>query len=585
MLAEKRWNLIEQGSSEVSEHLATELNIPKVLSKLLVNRGVTTKEEALRFFNPSLSELHDPFLMRDMDKAVARISRAVEMKESIMVYGDYDVDGTTAVALVHTFLSMIGHKPLSFYIPDRYTEGYGISYQGIDWAKDNGVSLIIALDCGIKAVDRVGYAKNKGIDFIICDHHLPGEIIPSAAAVLDAKREDCNYPFKELSGCGVGFKLVQAYSLYHELKLDDVYSLLDFVVVSIASDIVPLVGENRILAHYGLNRINEDPSKGLRSILKICGLEKHKITIDDIVFKIGPRINAAGRMIVEDDGGEKVSGGRNAVRLLISNTDERALKYGNIIDECNSGRKEIDRDITLQARKIVEQNNIEKEQKSTVIYNPTWIKGVVGIVASRLIERYYRPTVVLTMSNGFITGSARSVPGFDLYQAIESCSDLLENFGGHTYAAGLTMKPENLEIFKKRFSEYVDQNIDPKMLIPQIDIDMNLDLAEITPKFRETLCKFQPFGPGNPAPVFATTDVCDCGHGRKVGGNLEHLKMDIVSSKSYQPISAIAFSQAEYYADHVLRGGYVDICYMVVENSYRGEVKPQLRVKDIKIKG
>ncbi|MFI3263281.1 MAG: single-stranded-DNA-specific exonuclease RecJ [Rikenellaceae bacterium] len=584
MLAEKRWNHMEQGSVEVSEHLAMELRIPKVLSQLLVQRGITSSEEANRFFNPSLSELHNPFLMKDMDKAVARISTAIETGESIMVYGDYDVDGTTAVALVYTYLESLGHKALSFYIPDRYTEGYGISEQGIEFAQTKGVTLIIALDCGIKAVEGVNYAKSLGIDFIICDHHLPGEEIPHAVAVLDAKREDCTYPFDELSGCGVGFKLVQAYAMHFGLDMKKVYSLLDFVVVSIASDIVPLIGENRVLAHFGLDVLNNNPSKGLHSILKICSLEKHTITIDDIVFKVGPRINAAGRMIVEDDDGEKISGGRNAVRLLISNTDEIALKYGNIIDECNSGRKEIDRNITIEAHKIVEKNNITRTRKCTVIYDPTWMKGVVGIVASRLIERYYRPTVVLTMSNGFITGSARSVPGFDLYQAIESCSDLLENFGGHTYAAGLTMKPENLDAFKKRFAEYVEEHIEPQMLIPQIDIDMYLDLSEITTEFRKTLCKFQPFGPGNPAPIFVTQNVCDDGHGRKVGINMEHLKMDVISSKNHLPISAIAFSQANAYADHVLKGGYIDICYMVVENNYRGEVKPQLRIKDIKIK-
>lgn len=583
MLAEKRWNLAEQGSAEISEHLAAELNIPEVLSNLLVQRGITSFQEAKNFFNPSLSELHNPFLMKDMDKAVHRIREAIEREESIMVYGDYDVDGTTAVALVHTFLSSIGHKALTFYIPDRYSEGYGISRQGIDYAVEHQIGLVIALDCGIKAVDKVEYAKENGVDFIICDHHLPGETIPDAVAVLDTKREDCEYPFNELSGCGVGFKLVQGYAQCYKVPFSEVAALLDFVAVSIASDIVPLTGENRVLAHFGLERLNDNPSKGLQSIVRICGLEKHRITIDDIVFKIGPRINAAGRMEIEDEDGESISGGKNAVRLLISNTDERALRYGNIIDECNSGRKEIDRSITKEARRIVEKNNLVEEQTSTVIYNPNWIKGVVGIVASRLIERYYRPTVVLTMSNGFITGSARSVPGFDLYQAIESCSDLLENFGGHTYAAGLTMKPENLDEFKRRFAEFVDKNIEPEMLIPQIEIDTMLKLEDITPHFRDILCKFQPFGPGNPSPTFRTNDVCDCGHGRRVGANLEHLKMDIINGKSYQPISAIAFSQA-HHADHILKGGFIDICYSVVENSYRGEVKPQLRIKDIKIK-
>lgn len=584
MLAEKNWNLIEQGLDEVSKRLSLDLKIPRVLSKLLVQRGVVTDDDALKFFNPSLKDLYDPFLMKDMDKAVIRISEALEAQESIMVYGDYDVDGTTAVALIYKFIASLGHKSLSFYIPDRYAEGYGISKQGIEFAEKQGVNLIIALDCGIKSVEIIDEAKSKGIDFIVCDHHLPGDVIPRAVAVLDAKRLDCDYPFKELSGCGVGFKLAQAYSIKNNLPIENVYSLLDFTVVSIAADIVPLIDENRILAFYGLKRLNSTPSKGLKSIINICGLNKTVITIDDIIFKIGPRINAAGRMILEDEQGDQISGGRNAVSLLIADTDEKANKYGNIIDECNSDRKEVDRNITIEARDIVEQNNLVREETSTVIYNPNWIKGVVGIVASRLIEKYYRPTVVLTMSNGFITGSARSVPGFDLYQAVESCSDLLENFGGHTYAAGMTMKPENFNAFKKRFTEYVDKYIEPQMLIPQINIDSLLDIKDITPDFRRTLYRFQPFGPGNSAPVFQTNDVCDCGHGRKVGMNAEHLKMDIVSSTTSFPISAIAFSQARNFAGHILSGGHIDICYVVVENNYRGEVTPQLRIKDIKIK-
>ncbi|MEG1934888.1 MAG: DHHA1 domain-containing protein, partial [Rikenellaceae bacterium] len=394
---------------------------------------------------------------------------------------------------------------------------------------------------------------------------------------------DCNYPFKELSVCGVGFKLAQAYAMRNNISFDKVEALLDLVVVSIASDIVPVTGENRILSYFGLKRLNSNPSRGLDSIIKICGLEKHPITIDDIVFKIGPRINAAGRMEVElDEVVEKSSGGNNAVRLLISTTDERAVKYGNIIDTNNNSRKEIDRSITIDAHRILEQQDLINEAKCTVLYNPDWVKGVVGIVASRLIERYYRPTVVLTMSNGFITGSARSVPGFDLYQAIESCSDILENFGGHTYAAGLTMRPERLDEFKRRFEVYVDENIVDSMLIPKIDIDADLPLEDITVKFRETLCRFQPFGPGNPSPTFRTCRVSDFGHGRRVGLNLEHLKMDIIYMGSSSPISAIAFGQSRY-ASHILAGGVFDICYSVVENSYRGEVKPQLRVKDIKV--
>ncbi len=575
----KRWNSKPCGDEETTQRLAESLSIPPVLACLLTLRGITTENEAKRFFNPKLSELYDPFLMKDMDLAVARVRKAIEEDETILVYGDYDVDGTTAVALFYSFLKSLGHEKLKFYIPDRYTEGYGISYKGIDYGRDNGVTLIVALDCGIKATDKVEYATEHGIDVIICDHHMPGDEIPKAVAVLDPKREDCPYPFKDLAGCGVGFKLAQAYCETYGEDVQKAYSLLDLVVVSIASDIVPVVDENRILAYYGLKQLNSKPNKGLRSVIKICGLERHSITIDDIVFKIGPRINAAGRMEQDDDMRSKVSGGNDAVRLLISNTDENAHKYGNIIDTFNSDRKEIDRTITLEAHDIVMQDD-DANKKCTIIYNPDWIKGIVGIVASRLIERYYRPTVVLTMSNGYITGSARSVPGFDLYQAVEHCADLLENFGGHMYAAGMTMKPENLEKFRVKFEKYVDEHIEPQMLIPQIDIDYNLSLAQIDRKFRDVLCKFQPFGPGNPAPIFRTDNVCDYGHGRRVGGHLEHIKMDIINKDCVSPISAIAFGQSQH-ATHVLGGKSFDICYTVVENTYRGEVKPQLRIKDI----
>ncbi len=583
MIAEKRWILHPHIESEIPHELAQALKIPVILAKLLVQRGITNAKQALDFFSPSLSTLHDPFLMKDMDKAVARVELAINRNEKILVYGDYDVDGTTAVALVYKFLLSIGYTNISFYIPDRYNEGYGISTKGIDYSANNSVGLIIALDCGIKAVDKVAYAASKGIDFIICDHHLPDDVIPDAVAVLDSKRTDCNYPFKELSGCGVGFKLVQAYAQNNNIPFEKVEALLDLVVVSIASDIVPLVGENRILAHFGLKILSNNPSRGLQSIIKICGLEKNDITIDDIVFKIGPRINAAGRMEVEieEDHTVKSSGGNNAVRLLISNTEEKAALYGGIIDINNNNRKEIDRSITIEAHNILGSQDLIDEAKCTVLYNPTWMKGVVGIVASRLIERYYRPTVVLTMSNGFITGSARSVPGFDLYQAIESCADILENFGGHTYAAGMTMLPENFDEFKRRFEEYVEDNIEDNMLIPKIDIDSMLPLEDITLRFREVLAQFHPFGPGNPSPMFCTKGVFDFGHSRRVGMNLEHLKMDIIYPRSTAPISAIAFGQTAI-ASHIINGGVFDVCYSVVENNYRGDVKPQLRVKDMK---
>ncbi len=582
MLAEKRWVIKEQADPALSASLAEELGIPVVLANLLIQRGIQTYEEAIQFFNPKLADLHDPYLMKDMEKAVARIERAMKNNERIMVYGDYDVDGTTAVALMYSFLSRQGHRELSFYIPDRYTEGYGISVKGIDYAAEKNVGLIIALDCGIKATEKIEYAKSKGIDFIVCDHHLPGDTIPDAVAVLDPKRPDCPYPFKELSGCGVGFKLIQAFCANNNLPSSEAECLLDLVVVSIASDIVPLVGENRILAYYGLKRINESPNKGLLSIIKICGLEKHSITIDDIVFKIGPRINAAGRMEVDEEDETSRSGGHTAVRLLVARTDEKATKYGDVINLCNNDRKSIDRSITQEAHDFIENNPELKKLKSTVIYNPKWMKGVVGIVASRLIETYYRPTVVLTMSNGYVTGSARSVPGFDLYQAVESCADLLENFGGHMYAAGMTMKPENVEKFKERFHGYVEKNIDPDKLIPQVDVDAELLFSDITPLFRTTLQRFQPFGPGNPAPVFMTCNVSDRGDTRLVGAENEHLKMELIQGqKPNTSISAIAFQQPRHY-DHIRRGGAVSVCYCVVENHYRGSVSPQLRIKDIK---
>lgn len=575
-----------QGDPAKVENLAASLGIPVVLANLLVQRGIETNEEAWQFFNPKLENLHDPFLMKDMDRAVRRLDKALEEGERIMVYGDYDVDGTTAVALVYSFLRRLGHKNLSFYIPDRYTEGYGVSVKALEVAQQKGVKLIIALDCGIKATEKVENAKEKGIDFIICDHHLPGDTIPAAVAVLDPKRADCNYPFSELSGCGVGFKLLQGFCIHKGMPFSEVERLLDFVVVSIASDIVPLVGENRILAHYGLKRLNEKPGKGLQSIIKICGLENHSITIDDIVFKIGPRINAAGRMKVdEDDVNAAPSGGHSAVNLLVASDEDMATEYGAFIDTCNQDRKNIDRSITQEAHDLIEHNPQMKNRKSTVIYNPKWMKGIVGIVASRLIETYYRPTVVLTMSNGFATGSARSVPGFDLYQAVESCADLLENFGGHTYAAGLTMKPENVDKFIERFNNYVEEHIDPEMLIPQVEIDSELLFSDITTAFRSTLGRFEPFGPGNTSPVFMTRGVSRGGDVKLVGAEYEHLKMDLMQKeKPNTSIAAIAFQQPQCY-EHIRGGRSVDVCYSVVENHYRGTVTPQLRVKDIKKSG
>ena len=583
MPIEKRWVVKPQGDSEAVAKLASVLRISPVLANLLVQRGIDTVEKADKFFKPSLADLHDPFLMKDMDKAVERVEQAVRNNEKIMVYGDYDVDGCTAVALVYKFLRQIGHKNLMFYIPDRYTEGYGISVKGIDLAARKGVGLIIALDCGIKATEKIVYAKSKGVDFIICDHHLPAEEIPRAVAVLDPKRADCSYPFDELSGCGVGFKLVQAYCQKNGIPFQQIEPLLDLLAVSIASDIVPLVDENRILAHYGLLRLNASPSKGLLSIIKICGLDRHNITIDDIVFKIGPRINAAGRMRMdENDENAAPSGGYAAVNLLIEGNESLAEEFGSVIDGFNQDRKCIDRSVTQEAHDFIEAHAELKAAKSTVIYNPRWMKGIVGIVASRLIETYYRPTVVLTMSNGFVTGSARSVPGFDLYQAIESCSDLLENFGGHMYAAGLTMRPERVEEFTRRFNAYVEENIDPITLQPQVEIDSELFFSNITPAFRRDLNRFQPFGPGNPAPVFVTRGVVSHGETKLVGADCEHLRMDLMQrQKPNTTIQTIAFQQPTHY-EWIRAGHPIDVCYQIVENHYRGSVSVQLRIKDIK---
>ena len=579
----KRWVINTPPEWEKIDKLSKELNCSHVIANLLLQRGVDTAEEAHAFFNPTLNMLHDPFLMKDMDKAVLRLEKAISTEEKVMIYGDYDVDGCTAVALVYKFLRQIGHKNLMFYIPDRYTEGYGISIKGIDLAARKGVGLIIALDCGIKATEKVVYAKTKGVDFIICDHHLPAEEIPQAVAVLDPKRVDCSYPFDELSGCGVGFKLVQAYAQKNDIPFRQIVSLLDLLVVSIASDIVPLTGENRILAHFGLENLNREPSKGLLSIIKICGLDKHNITIDDIVFKIGPRINAAGRMRMdENDENASPSGGHAAVELLIEGNESVAQQFGSVIDAYNQDRKSIDRSVTQEAHDYIERNPELKRLKSTVVYNPKWMKGIVGIVASRLIETYYRPTVVLTMSNGFVTGSARSVPGFDLYQAVESCSDLLENFGGHMYAAGLTMRPENVGEFTRRFNAFVEENIDPQMLVPQVDIDSELLFSDITPEFRRSLNRFQPFGPGNTAPVFMTCGVSNRGDAKLVGMDCEHLRMDLVQrQKPNTSLQTIAFQQPTHY-EWVKSGRPIDICYQIVENHYRGTVTTQLRIKDIK---
>ena len=570
-ITERKWTVHEPGDPEKVGRLATELGVDRVLAELLFQRGVETFEQARGFFRPSLDDLHDPFLMKDMDKAVERLHEAIVKGQKILVYGDYDVDGTTAVALVYSFVRRFT-KRVEYYIPDRYDEGYGLSYKGLDWASDNGIDLLITLDCGIKAIEKVEYARSKGIDVIICDHHLPEDELPGAVAVLDPKREDDHYPFDDLCGCGVGFKFVQGYSLKYNIDFETLEPLLDLQVVSIASDLVSMVGENRVLAHFGLKRLNENPRKGLLAMINLAKLEPGHVTIDDIVFKIGPRINAAGRM----------ESGRLAVELLTAMDDRSAFQIGEKINDNNNDRKNIDREITQEALEMVANGTALETENVTIVYNPTWNKGVVGIVASRLVEAYYKPTVVLTKSNGFITGSARSVAGFDLYASIESCADLLENFGGHVYAAGLTMKEENLEEFCRRMNRFVSGNITKQELTPVVDIDSRLDFSQITPKFFRILKQFQPFGPGNSNPVFLTEDVYDAGNGRKVGAGGIHLKLDLMQeSQPYRQIPAIGFNMAEFY-DHIKAGNPIDVCYSIVENFYRGSSTLQLRLKDMR---
>lgn len=567
---EKRWSIKPESDEETINHLSEVLNINRELANLLVQRGVTNYDEAKAFFRPKLTDLHNPFLMKDMEEAVHRIVKAFNNRERILIYGDYDVDGTTSVALVYSFLSL-HYNQLDYYIPNRYEEGYGISYKGIDYAADNGITLVIALDCGIKAVEKMDYARAKGIDFIICDHHTPGEVLPKAAACLDPKRPDCNYPEKNLSGCGVGFKLMQGFCRFKDYKESQLYDLVDLVAVSIASDIVPITGENRILAYYGLEKLNSNPGIGLSSIIKIAGLEGREITISDIVFKIGPRINAAGR----------IDAGSDAVDLLVSRDSGNAGLMSKDIDECNETRKDLDRNITIEAHELISSNPQFLNKKSTVLYNKDWHKGVIGIVASRLTEAFYRPTVILTESKGFATGSARSVEGFDLYKAIESCSDLLENFGGHMYAAGLTLKIENIPAFQARFEKYVENNILPEQLIPQIEIDANLHLKDITPKFYRILKQFRPFGPGNMKPVFASKRVFDYGTSKCVGKDRDHLKLEIIEEHSAAIKQGIAFSMG-HEIDNIKSNKPFDVCYTVEENVYNGITSLQVLVKDIK---
>ena len=570
-----KWNYLPFTSEQQS--IADELSIRfpgcSTISRLMALRGITSLDDVEKFLNPSLSDLHDPFLMQDMDKAVNRLNKALGRKEKILIYGDYDVDGITSVALVYRYLQNY-YSNVEYYIPTRYEEGYGVSDKSIDFAASLGVSRIIELDCGIKAVEEIEYAKSKGIDFIICDHHVPDDRLPDAVAILNPKLEGNPYPFKHLSGCGVGFKFMQAFAqsngLTNSYELD---SLLDLVAVSIAADIVPITGENRIMAYYGIKRLNTNPNMGLRSIIKICGMANKEITISDVIFKIGPRINASGRM----------QSGMEAVELLVTKDAADAYRKGKNIDQYNKDRKELDKRITEEANAILEdRGEIASSRKPIVIYNKDWHKGIIGIVASRLTEIYYKPAVVLTLSNGLATGSSRSVHGFDIYKAIESTRDLLENFGGHTYAVGLSLKEENIPEFTKRFEQYVIDNIKPEQLSQLISIDCELDFDEITPEFVGYLRRLNPFGPGNQKPIFSTKNVYDFGTSKLVGKNLEHIKLELVDSRSEVVLNGIAFNQAECF-DYIKAHKPFEICYTIEENKHQGNSSIQLMVKGIKI--
>ena len=545
-----------------------------ILCSLLLKRGITTAAEARNFFRPKLSNLHDPFLMNDMDIAVRRLNKALGKKERILVYGDYDVDGTTAVALVYKFLQQFSSN-IDYYIPDRNEDGYGISKRGVDYAYSTGVKLIIVLDCGIKAIDEIAYAKSLGIDFIVCDHHVPDEELPCAVAVLNPKRTDSTYPYPHLSGCGVGFKFMQAFAIDNGIPAEQLYTLLDLVAVSIASDLVPIMGENRILAFHGIKQINHSPSVGLKAIIQVCGLADKEISINDIIFKIGPRINASGR----------IQQGKVAVDLLIENNLRAALEMSRQINEFNVTRKELDKSMTEEANTIVEGLESFDEQRAIVIFNADWHRGVIGIVASRLTEVYHRPAVVITCTGDVATGSARSVTGFDVYKAMESCRDLLENFGGHTYAAGFSLKVENVEAFAQRFKDYVSENILPEQTDPVIEIDAELDFHQITRRFFNDMKKFAPHGPDNPKPVFCTYNVCDYGTSKVVGRHQEHIKLELVDNKSNTILNGIAFGQSRQ-AKYIKSKQSFDICYTLEDNTYKhGEVQLQIESIHAKVRG
>ncbi|WP_299155851.1 single-stranded-DNA-specific exonuclease RecJ [uncultured Tenacibaculum sp.] len=560
-----RWKLKPEPNSEKTNQLAKELGVNKVLAKILAQRNIDTFDKAKLFFRPTLNDLHDPFLMKDMSIAVQRIEKAISKNENILVYGDYDVDGTTAVSLMSSYLKTI-HPNISTYIPDRYKEGYGVSYDGIDFAEDNDFSLIIALDCGIKAIDKVDYATNKNIDFIICDHHKPGNKIPKAIAILNPKQVDCNYPYNELCGCGVGFKLIQALASKRGQTIEDLIPYLDLVATAIAADIVPMTGENRTLTYFGLQVINSQPRNGIKAIIQQT--QKQELTITDVVFIIAPRINAAGRM----------KHGNYAVELLTEMNLDSAIEFASAIEKFNSDRKDLDKKITQEALIQIENNN-EEENFTTVVFNETWHKGVIGIVASRLIETYYRPTLVFTKSGEKLAASARSVKGFDVYNALEQCSEFIEQFGGHKYAAGLTLLPEQYENFKAKFEEVVSKTIDKNLLTPEITIDAEIDLSEITPKFYRIIQQMAPFGPLNMKPVFSTSSVRDNGYGKQVGADKDHLKLNIIYGSDKKTYNAIGFNLGKKIAS--IQNDF-DITYTLDENTWNNYTSIQLVLKDLK---
>jgi len=566
------WNYIPPSEAELilAEEMAEELRISPVVTRVLISRGINNVQDARRFFRPQLTDLHDPFLFQDMQKAVNRLNEALGRKERILVYGDYDVDGCTAVALVYRFLLQF-YSNIDYYIPDRNEDGYGVSRKGVDYACETGVGLVIVLDCGIKATDEVAYAKGKGIDFIICDHHVPGPELPPAVAVLNAKRLDNTYPYEHLCGCGVGFKLMQAFAISNSIEFSQLIPLLDLCAISIAADLVPIMGENRILAYHGLRQLNNSPSIGVKALMEICGLKDKEISLGDIIFKIGPRINASGRMQT----------GNEAVALLIEKDQQTARKLAEQINEYNEQRKDLDKSMTEEANRIVKTLEHRHEHKSIVLFNEEWHRGIIGIVASRLTEVFYKPSVVLTCSDdGRATGSARSVPGFDVYKAIESCADLLENFGGHTYAAGLTLPAQNVPVFRQRFEQYVRENIQPEQTNIILNVDAEIDFREINRRVATDLKRFAPYGPDNHKPLFCTRQVYDYGTSKVVGRDQEHIKLELVDSKSGNVMNGIAFGQSSQ-ARYIKTKRAFDIVYHIEENSHkRGEV--QLQIEDIK---